>query len=229
MSDDHDKYRDDVAAYVLGALTEIETAAVDRHLQGCEACTGDLQTFRAVVETLSVAVPSQRAPKQLEQEVLQRIHESEREEPLRPSRRKLFSGLAQRRPALAGACILASVALVAGGYGLGSSVSGESRQELRAAVDRVRAPGVTATLERTSDLGVLRTSNLEPGNDAVYVVWVDRGAGPTFASSFNVGSGGTAEAGVSSLKGVKRMTVTREATPRVARPTPSPILTVQVQ
>lgn len=230
MNDDHDRYRADVAAYVLGALTEIETAALERHLQECDSCSRDLQRFRAVVERLSVTVKPHRARKDLKQEVLERIREAETSEAdRRVSPRRFLARFAPRRPALALAGVLASLGLVAGGYGLGATISGEERQVLSASIDRTRAPGASATLERKGDLGVLRVSNLAPLEDRVYVVWMDRGTGPTYASSFNVGSARTGEAGVSGLDTVERVMVTTEGTSQVSQPTTQPILTVHVQ
>lgn len=229
MKAEHARYRDDVAAYALGALTDPEAAGLRRHLSSCEACSSDLERFRAVVETLAATVKPRSPGTQLKQEVLQRIRESEGVKRSRPSRRERSGRWAARRPGLAAAGMLASVALAAGGYVLGSSASGDGRDELQATVDRARAPGVSASLERRGDIGVLRTSKLAPLDNGVYVLWVDRGAGPVNATSFNPGSGGTAEVGLSSLARVKHLMVTREATPRVALPTTGPILTLRVQ
>ena len=229
MNDDHDRYREDLAAYALGALTEIETTSLVRHLQACDSCCRDLERFRTVIETLSATVIPQRAREDLKQEVLQRIRESETSEMHRPLRRRLLVRFAPRRPPLALAGALAALVLVAGGYGLGTAISEEERQELSASIDRTRAPGASATLERKGDLGVLRVSNLAPLADGVYVVWIDRGSGPAYASSFNVGSARTAEAGVTGLDAVKRVMVTPEGTAEVPQPTTRPILTVEVQ
>ena len=229
MIADHDRYRDDVAAHAFGALTQPERAELERHLQGCEACRRDLARFRAVVDKLSSTVEPPAARTRLKQEMLQRVRDSEI--PGRPPRlrRSLSRGRTPSRVALAGAGLLASAALVAGGFVARSSLSEDGRQTLRAAVDRAGAPGASATLEREGDIGVLRASNLASLDDGVYVLWLDRGAGPVYASSFNAGAGGMAEAGISNLTHVEHVMVTREASPRVARPTTRPILTVRVQ
>ena len=61
----------------------------------------------------------------------------------------------------------------------------------------------------------------------VYVVWLDRGAGPVYWSSFNVSAAGSGEAGVPDLDGVERVMVTRERSVVVAAPREMPILTVE--
>ena len=225
MTAEHDRYRDDVAAYALGALTRVGAAGLERHLPGCEACSSDLARFCAVVETLPMTVEPQTPRRQLKHEVLQRIH-SERSP---PSRESSFSGRVVRPPLPAVAAVLAAAAILAGGFVLGSSVSGIERQELRAAVDQTYAPGVSASFVRQGDLGVLRVSKLAPPDKGVYVLWVDRGAGPVFVSSFTPSSGGRAEVGVTDLNHVRRMTVTREAAAHVGGPTTRALLTVRLR
>jgi hypothetical protein len=45
MTDDHDRYREWSAAYVLGALEPGERAAFERHLDTCDRCQADVRTF----------------------------------------------------------------------------------------------------------------------------------------------------------------------------------------
>jgi hypothetical protein len=76
---------------------------------------------------------------------------------------------------------------------------------------------------------VLRAERLpRPSAGQLYVVWVDRGQRPIYASSFNVRPDGSGEAGVPELDGVKRVMVTRERSTAVTAPSERPVLTVEL-
>lgn len=48
MSENHERYKEWAAAYVLSALEPGERAEFERHLQGCELCQRDVQDFAAL-------------------------------------------------------------------------------------------------------------------------------------------------------------------------------------
>ena len=93
----HDRYREDVAAHALGALTRLEAVELKRHLQGCEACRADLERFRAVVDKLWMTVEPRTPRPQLKQELLRRIQVSTAPERPRGSRRDRIRGRRVRR------------------------------------------------------------------------------------------------------------------------------------
>ena len=62
MTNDRAHVLDDLAAYALGSLDEIERARVDAHLVACEACAARLLECRAVVGALPVALPPAAPP-----------------------------------------------------------------------------------------------------------------------------------------------------------------------
>ena len=49
---DHTRWKDDVAAYVLGALEPGEAAELERHLAGCADCRAELRWLRPAVDLL---------------------------------------------------------------------------------------------------------------------------------------------------------------------------------
>jgi anti-sigma factor RsiW len=53
---DHDRRRDDVAAYLLGALEPGEAAELERHIAGCAECEEELQRLRPAVRVLPETV-----------------------------------------------------------------------------------------------------------------------------------------------------------------------------
>src|SRR5262245_42554245 len=58
---DHTRYRDDVGAYLLGALNELERQAFERHLKRCPECQEELDRLRPAADALPGSV-EQLAP-----------------------------------------------------------------------------------------------------------------------------------------------------------------------
>ena len=58
---EHERWSDDVAAYLLGALEPGEAAELERHLAGCERCRAELRWLRPAVELLPETVERRRA------------------------------------------------------------------------------------------------------------------------------------------------------------------------
>jgi anti-sigma factor RsiW len=226
----HDR-GDDVAAYALGALSELEAAAFERHLMQCDVCAAELDRLRPVVDALPLSARQVEAPPSLKRAVMGEVRSQSADAGRRtwlPRARWSPSGM-RFRPRLALAGTLAAAALVLGAYGLGASLSDEESQLTRATVDSARVPGASATLSFQDELGVLRASGLpELGRGQVYVVWLDRGGAPVYSSSFNVRPDGTGEAGVPDLDGVERLMVTREPSAAVSKPSEPPVLTVEL-
>lgn len=57
MSDEHDRYREWSAAYVLGALEPADRAEFERHLDGCARCQADVRAFAPLPGLLSTVDP----------------------------------------------------------------------------------------------------------------------------------------------------------------------------
>lgn len=69
----HDDLRELVALYALDALPDTEREDVERHLEVCPECTGELAAFRAAAAELAYAAPARRAPEALRDRVLSAI------------------------------------------------------------------------------------------------------------------------------------------------------------
>jgi anti-sigma factor RsiW len=238
---DHDRYREDLAPYALGALTELEHSALERHVMGCEECARELEGLRRTVDLLPAAVPAHAASPELRASLMAtvraeadaaRVAEASpatapvRAEPRRSWRDRLR--IAVPRPALALAAAAAVAVASVGGY---SALDDEPAQvaptSVAASVDRARLPAAQASLDATGDVGVLRVDGMPNlTGELRYVVWVDRGDGPEYATSFNVRPDGSGTAGVPDVDGVRRVMVTRERTTAVDAPTEQPVLTV---
>ena len=57
VSDEHSLLRENIPAYVLGALDAEEAAALEAHLRTCEACRAELASYRDVSENLLMSLP----------------------------------------------------------------------------------------------------------------------------------------------------------------------------
>lgn len=60
-------FRENIPAYALGALDAGEAAALDAHLLTCDSCSAELAAYRAVSDSLLMALPPQRPPAALRQ------------------------------------------------------------------------------------------------------------------------------------------------------------------
>jgi hypothetical protein len=235
---DHHRYADDLASYALGALPELEAAVVARHVMRCNACAGELERLRPAVEALQSAVPQEPAPPALKSAVMRAVREDAARRaggpetmPAAVTWRGAFGqtlARLRRRPALGLATAFALLLAIAIGVaGIATLRPAEQRRVVAAAVDTSELPGARARLVARDDVGVLEVARLPHLiRGEVYVVWVDRGRGPAYASSFNVRPDGSGQAAVADLAGVERVMVTREASTAVTHPTTSPLLTV---
>src|SRR5512135_2551667 len=80
MDEKHSILRENLAAYALGALDPEETAALERHLQGCESCRAELADYQRIGSGLLAALPA-RPPRAAVKRALQtqlagRMHRS---------------------------------------------------------------------------------------------------------------------------------------------------------
>jgi anti-sigma-K factor RskA len=232
---DHAAYQDEVGAYLLGALTDLEVQAFERHMAHCPNCRDEVERLRPAADSLPRAVEQLEPPPTL-QTALMEVVEQEAEEragepaprPRRP-RRRLMPLL---RPVLvAGALLLGAAA----GFGV-ARLSEEEPQESRtlaAKVDQSRIPDGSGRLlvQGEGDNGaILRVQgmpSLEPNQ--VYQAWVLRDGTIVPQPTFEVGdTGGGAVAIPDNLSGAQEVLVTRERRGGARAPTEEPILAVRL-
>lgn len=234
MSRDHQQYEENVGAYLLGALPELEAELFERHLDGCPDCRRELDELRVASEALPRAVEPVQPPPELKEGLMKIVWaDAAARGQERPKRRLSFGWLPRLRPAMAAvgaACVLAI------GVGIGIAVSqtgGNGAKTLTALVDHSRAPSGAASLRLPSDRkdALLTVQGLpRPGAGRVYEVWVQRGGTMEPAGSlFSVGSGGSGSAAIpGSLEGVQAVAVTAERDGGALKPTQMPLLTVKL-
>lgn len=223
----HSEYAENVGAYALGALPELDAQVFERHLMGCEECQEELQRLNEAVEALPRSVAPHEPPSSLKASLMEAVHTEAKPAPRRPRRRL---ALPQLRPAIgwaAAACVIA--------LGVGYSLSelgddGGGARTLSAEVDEQRLPGASGRLSVSDEGSVLEVAGMpDAGRGRVYEVWVERDGEVEPASIFDVDANGNGAAGLpDALDDVDAVMVTRELRGGSKTPTETPVIRVDV-
>jgi anti-sigma-K factor RskA len=213
-----DTHRDDIAAYLLGALNDREAADLERHVEDCPTCREELDRLRPAIEALPDAVPQHDPPPALKASVMSAVEREAR--PVRPRARWRF----RLRPLYAAA---AAVVLAIGIVAAFLVSSPDDGRVVTAQVDRSRVPSGTATLRVEDGHGVLRVQGFpSPGPGRTYQIWLSRDGRVTSAGLFGSGEGDAAVR--PRLSDHDQVLVTREPAGGSSAPTEEPLLSVEV-
>ncbi|HEX2702809.1 MAG TPA: zf-HC2 domain-containing protein, partial [Solirubrobacteraceae bacterium] len=68
---------DDAAAYVLGALDEVEASEFRAHADSCAICAAELERLRATAAVVPLLAPQLEAPRRLRRRVLAAAREEQ--------------------------------------------------------------------------------------------------------------------------------------------------------
>lgn len=238
-AEDHTLYEDDLAAYLLDALTQDEAREMERHIDGCPRCQERAGWLQASVEVLPTAVEQLEPPPQLRERLMQTVRAeaaaagtaepSAARAPARTRGRRGWLGrlLAVPRPALAFTAMLLVVGGGLVGYSLGSG-DGTDSTTVQARIDP-SVPGARATLDRDGDRGILRVSGLPQHRDRIYEVWIARGEEVRPAGLFQTDRSGDGAAAIpTGLDGADQVMVSLEPTVGSAQPTSDPLVTAAI-
>lgn len=222
---EHDRLRDDLAGYLLGALDPEQAATLERHLAGCPGCRTELQWLVPAVQLLPESVERLEAPPQLRERLMEQVR-SEAEAAQAPQRgqgRRVRSWSLRAVAGLA-ALVLAVAGVAAYAIGGGADSGGTTT------VEAGRAPGVTAEMVRDGDSGTLRLANLRRlPRDEVLQAWVQRGKRVVSAKTLFVPNpDGTATTTIGDMEGVDAVMVTAEPRGGSAQPTSAPIVSLSI-
>lgn len=236
---EHDRYSEDIAAYMLGALEQSEAAALERHAEGCERCQAELRWLTPALDALPESVERLQPPRELRERVMAEVRfeaEPEAEQPARTGLvgrasawlRNLGSGPMGLRPVAGVAVAVLVVAAVAGfaiGGGIGSGGSAESTTYTSG-----KAPGVTAKMVSDGDSGTLHLANVKPlPEERVLEAWVQRdGEVEPVEALFVPDRKGQASTELPDMEGVEVVMVTSEPKGGSPAPTSSPLVTIAV-
>jgi anti-sigma-K factor RskA len=248
---DHNRFEDDIGAYLLGALADGEQDAFERHLAGCHVCQDEVDRMRAAADALPRSVEQYDPPPALKAALMEQVYADAPADAAAPAtprkslaeRLGLAGGLRGLTPqlAVAATALVLAVGVVAG-YGasqLGGGGGGGGDHDpvgrarsVAAAVDATRVGSGKATLV-VPDGGAgaqLRVAAMpQTRTGRVYQVWLQRGGrvepGPLFSVDEN-GNGVGAVPG--DLDGVKAVLVTRERAGGARQPTEAPVVRAKV-
>lgn len=234
----HERWSDDVAAYVLGALEPDEAAELERHLERCDLCREQMRWLAPAVRALPEGIERVEPPPQLRRRVFAEAGLSPRSssaaagigERARSWLRRFGPGGSGWRPvAAAGVATAAMVLLLVIAFEIGSHGSGEFVPE-PTTVSAGEAPGITAELVREGREGTLRLDNVpQPQGSRVLEAWVQRGeAVEPVPALFVPDSRGRAWTTIEDMEGVEKVMVTEEPRGGSEAPTAAPLLEVEI-
>jgi len=229
----HEEFRDDCAAYVLGALSVSEAGALREHMEACASCSAEVARLRAVSEALALGVPPRIAPAELRRRVLDAVEDetallaAATGEPRPATARRRF--LLRPAAGLAGGAAALGLGLALGALVIapGSGSTHVIAASVAPASAWHAAVAPTASLRETGTNGELVVHGL-PAAPAgrIYEIWVERGglARPTDAL-FNATSQGSATVAVpGGLRDVAAVLVTAERLGGAKVPTMAPLI-----
>lgn len=223
---DHNRWSEDLAAYMLGALGPDEAAGFERHLEGCERCQGEMRWLEPAVHSLPEAVERQEPPPRLRAALMAEVRaDVQPEAATRPAKRRSWSWLS--KPAMGFAVLVLAVALAAGyevGKG-GSDDNGSSRTVLSTEED-----GIKVKMIREGDGGTLHLAHLHQlPPDKVLEAWVRReGTVEAVPALLVPDRKGQAETTIADMSGVDTVMVTEEPQGGSETPTGEAIVTMSV-
>jgi anti-sigma-K factor RskA len=235
---EHARYEQDVGAYLLGALDEVETKAFERHLVTCARCMEDVDRLRAAADALPRSVTPLSPPPTLKRSLMEVVEQDAREaagrSPSRSLRERLAAlapGSMRIRPAVAwGAAVVVLAVGIATGFGVARIGGGEERT-VSASVDHKRVPFASARLVLPGSGrhgAILRVHGLPNlSSNRTYQVWIQEGREVIPGPVFGVRQDGSGAAAVpEDLDDADAVMVTREPRGGARAPSEMPIVRV---
>lgn len=231
LNREHDRWREELSAYVLGSLSPAEAAECEHHIGECELCRAEVRWLAPAVDRLPQSVPRVEPPPRLRERLLSEAREDARAAGSGSSSRSLRSrwlgGPSGLRPLTGVAAILLLCAVIAG-YVIGNGGSGEHKASTIVAG---HAPGVTATVIRQGDAATLKLANVHGlPSQRVLEAWVRRdGDVQPVHALFVPNRDGRAQTTIDNMQGVETVMVTAEPAGGSESPTSAPIVTVSIE
>jgi anti-sigma-K factor RskA len=226
---EHDRWRDELAAFALGALEPGEAAELERHLAGCGECRAELDWLRPAVHQLPESVPRAEPPPELRARLMEQVRSEAgpSQSTASPDRPARWTGRRLGLRPLVGLATAALLVAALAGYAISG---GDSGGDGTSTVITGNSPGVTAQMVRQGETGTLRLANLHqlPPNK-VLQAWVQRGKRVVSAKTLFVpNSDGTATATIDGMDGVSAVMVTAEPRGGSTQPTSTPIVSMAI-
>jgi anti-sigma-K factor RskA len=232
----HDEYRDNIGAYVLGALPELEAEVLERHLASCEGCRADVEELRPVTAAMARSVPQVEAPPSLKASLMEVVNSeaaahadtAPRRTRARRSFGSWFSGLQPRMAAAMAVGVLALGVVVGVAVDQIASSDGGKTTTIAAKIDRKLMPTGDASLAVKGDNGELvLTKAPQPPAGRVYQLWYQHGKTIERGGTFRPRSDGSFDASVP-VGNTDAVMVTVEREGGVPAPTGPPVMQFSV-
>jgi anti-sigma-K factor RskA len=235
----HERWQEDVAAYMLGALEPERAQELERHAESCERCRAEIRWLTPALDALPESVVRQQPPPELRARLMAEVQaDLGQGEPAVATDvagsgvygwlRSLVSGPMGWRPAAglaAAALVIVAVIGFAVGGGLGEGGSGETDVYVAG-----EAPGVTAEVVTEDGGADLHLANVrELPEERVLEAWVQRdGEVEPVQALFVPDHEGNASTTIDDMDGVEVVMVTTEPPGGSESPTSSPMVTVPI-
>jgi anti-sigma-K factor RskA len=222
---EHNRWSEDLAAYMLGALDSGEVADFERHLEGCKRCQEELHWFEPALQTLPESVERQEAPPSLRANLMAEVRSDVREAESRSVPARSWRNWILK-PA-AGFAVVALLVAGVVGYEVGNDDSGSGGG---ASTVVRQVDGLTVKMVQEDSAGTLQIEGLEPlPSDKVLEAWVEReGEVEAVPALFVPDRHGHAEAAIADMTGVEVVMVTEEPPGGSEAPTGEPIMSMKV-
>lgn len=232
---EHRECTESLAAYVLGALPEPESAQVEMHLASCQECQAEFRSLQSTADAIPASVPQIDPPPALKSRVMSIVEGeaellraagqgADRPEPRRrrPGWWPAAAGGWLPVAALGAACAVALIAVLVATNG------GSGTRTIRAQILNPSWKGVSASLVVHGTSAHLVVADLPaPPANHVDEVWVVRGnARPQPAGTFLIRSGSVA-VGLPVHRG-DRLLMTVEPGGGTRMPTTAPVMMVRL-
>lgn len=232
---EHDRWSEDLAAYVLGALDAERMAELERHAEGCERCRSEIRWLMPAVEALAEDVPRRQPPPALRRRVLDEVRADARQAGagaetgtgLRSRVTGFHLGSLTWRPLAGLAAVVLVVAAIAG-YVVGSGGGGEGGNV--STFVSPQSSGIEAKVVNEDGSGEIHLANVKPLPESqVLEAWVRRdGEVEPVKALFVPDRDGEASTMLGSMRGVDLVMVTTEPAGGSRTPTSAPIAEVAI-
>jgi|Tabmets5t2r1_1033131.scaffolds.fasta_scaffold19387_3 anti-sigma-K factor RskA len=237
---DHTSYREEIGAYLLGALTDLERQAFEHHIANCAQCRDEVEQLRPAADALPRSVEQVEPPPSLKtslMEVVEREAREEAGESAVPARRRTPLRERLRLPSLRPALAVGGLALVLGlaaGFGVAQLGGEDDARTIAATVDEARLPQASGSLQIEGDGengAILRVNGMaELDETQAYQAWVQRDGTVVPQPTFDVSMDGEGAVAVpDDLSGAEAVLVTREPRGGSRAPSEQPILSVPLE
>ncbi|MGK2955423.1 MAG: anti-sigma factor [Solirubrobacterales bacterium] len=246
-SKSHESWKEQLPAYLLGALSPGEKTDIEHHLGGCAECQAELRWLEPATDRLVNEVDQIEPSPQLKSRLMAAVEADLEEngspetlaapavaEPDKKRKKRSWFDFSQlMRPAVLGAMTAILFAGVVVGYAVNggdNGVDGDSPVVAQTIPGHSTVGDADAVMVMSGSSATLKVTNLPKLDDGeVYQAWVQKGQSvePT-DSLFTPSRHGTATTSIPDMNDVNTVMVSAEPKGGSEQPTTAPIITIDI-